>query len=103
MVEIVLNSAWLALAGGSLLLALRRPRKISIALLAAVVLLFPIISVSDDLTIDRETMEESLALIVACFALLIGLAAVARVEPRRERPALLFLTVSADPRSPPRA
>jgi uncharacterized membrane protein YccC len=101
--EVLLNIVWMLVAVSAFMLAPRRSMRALAALGIVLVLLFPIISVSDDLSADREILDEAFAVIVACFALLVGLVAVARLESRVERPALVFIPASADPRSPPRA
>ena len=65
-------------------------------------LLFPIVSVSDDLLGGQESFEEALAIVVEAVILLIALVVVAAVEPVRPRRAGFVALVSADPRSPPR-
>ncbi|HXH95365.1 MAG TPA: hypothetical protein VNN25_27565 [Thermoanaerobaculia bacterium] len=103
MIEIVFNAVWLAVAVAAFVFVPRRSGKALLALAAILVLLFPIISVSDDLALDRNSLEEALAIIVAFLTLFVGLVAFARVEPRLLQPALVLLATPSDPRSPPRA
>jgi hypothetical protein len=61
--EVLLNSIWIAIVIAAFACALprlrtRRALTIAIALGCALALLFPIISISDDLVIDRDALEE---------------------------------------------
>ena len=137
--ELTLNLIWLTLALIAFAIVLpaaaasreRRHRKIfvltgGIALLCVLALLFPIISVSDDLSADRDATEESntlrrtiaavghhhelplskqfaqfvAVLITMLFAAL--LAAIARVDLACAPAYALLVTRFTDPRSPPR-
>src|ERR1700756_2611116 len=80
MLELVLNAIWLALAGGAFALIPQRSKRARLGLACVLVLLFPIISVSDDLALDGNSLEEALAIIVALLVLVAGFIAVARVE-----------------------
>lgn len=101
MLELVLNGVWIAVAAGAFAAAPRRSPRTFLTLACILALLFPIISVSDDFA-DRSSLEEAFALLVAAFALLVGLVAVSRLDARNERPSLVFVTAPSDPRSPPR-
>ncbi len=103
MIEILLNAVWLAVVVGAFIFVPRRSGKALLAVAAILVLLFPIISVSDDLALSGNSLEEALAIIVAFLILVVGLVAFARVEPRLLQPALVLLATPSDPRSPPRA
>ena len=103
MIEIVFNAVWLAVAVSAFVFVPRRSSKALLGVAAILVLLFPIISVSDDLALSGNSLEEALAIIVAILILVVGLAAFARVEPRLLQPALVLLATPSDPRSPPRA
>jgi len=100
--ELFLNLLWLAIAAASVLTAPRRSMRVSFALGCALAILFPIVSVSDDLLPDRDAFEEALALVVTAVILLIALVALARVAPLRLCFATLHLIPLTDPRSPPR-
>jgi hypothetical protein len=102
MIELILNAVWMVLAAGAFIAAPRKSARTLLALLFALVLLFPIISVSDDLGGAGNSLEELLALVVASFALFIGLSVVARLSARDERRSLVYVTAPSDPRSPPR-
>jgi hypothetical protein len=67
------------------------------------VLLFPIISVSDDLALDGNSLEEALAIIVTLLVLVAGLIALGRIEHKLTAPAPILVIIPSDPRSPPRA
>jgi hypothetical protein len=103
MIEILFNAVWLAVLVSAFVFVPRRSSKALLGVAAILVLLFPIISVSDDLALDRNSLEEALAIIVAFLILFVGLVAFARVEPRLLQPALVLLATPSDPRSPPRA
>jgi len=100
--ETFLNLLWLAIAVMALFTAPRRSARALLALGCVLAVLFPIVSVSDDLMADRDSFEEALAIVVEAVILLIALVAVADVDPIRPRRAAFVPLVSADPRSPPR-
>ncbi len=99
--ELFLNLLWLAIAVGALLTAPRRSKRVSFAIGCTLALLFPIVSVSDDLIADRDSFEEALAIVVTAVILLIAFVAVARIESIRPRRITLLLVPRSDPRSPP--
>ena len=102
--ELFLNLLWLATAiTAALLIAPRRSNRAWFAIGCALALLFPIVSVSDDLLPDRDSFEEALAIAVEAVTLIIIFVAIARVKNLRPRGVTLLLVPSADPRSPPRA
>lgn len=103
MIELVLNAVWMAIAVSAFALVPRRSNRATLVVACVLVLLFPVISVSDDLALDANSLEEALAIVVALLVLVSGLVAFARVEPRLLQPALLLLATPSDPRSPPRA
>lgn len=103
MIELVLNALWLAVVAGAFTVIPRRSSRATIGVACILVLLFPIISVSDDLALDSNSLEEALAIIVAFLVLVAGFIAVARVEQVLSAPALILVTIPSDPRSPPRA
>ncbi len=121
--ELGLNLAWVAVCIVALAATLpmvrrsRRPLILGLALICALALLFPIISVSDDLASDFSTFEESairrisavshqtdtpFVAIVVTLILSILLTAVALVETRVMPRQQLLLVRHTDPRSPPR-
>lgn len=99
--ELFLNLLWLAIAIAALIAAPRRTKRVLLGIGCAMALLFPIVSVSDDLLGSQESFEEALAIVVEAVILLIALVVVARVEAVRPRRAAFVPLVSADPRSPP--
>ncbi|HEX3069120.1 MAG TPA: hypothetical protein VHX14_11135 [Thermoanaerobaculia bacterium] len=103
MIELLFNAIWLAVVVSAFAFMPRRSSKALLGVAAILVLLFPIISVSDDLALNGNSLEEALAVIVAFLILFIGLVVFARVEPRLLQPALVLLATPSDPRSPPRA
>jgi len=100
--ENFLNLLWLTIAAAAMLTVPRPSRRVSLAIGCALALLFPIISVSDDLIADRDALEEALALLVEAVILVVAFVAVAKVESIRPRRATLLLVPLTDPRSPPR-
>ena len=101
--ELFLNLLWLLIAAAALVGAPRRSGHILLALVCALALLFPIVSVSDDLIPGRDALEESLAIVVKAINLVVAFVALGRIESIRPRVASLFLVPHSDPRSPPRA
>lgn len=106
MAEQFLNLVWLSIAILSFAVVLpsvktRRFRAV-IALAGLLALLFPVISISDDLTADSSAQDLVVVLFTVA-ALMILLAAIARLL--ETAPVLVsFATVKlTDPRSPPRA
>ena len=99
--ELFLNFLWLAISAVALCSAPRSKRAIY-AIGMALVLLFPIVSVSDDLLAGPESFEDALAIVVDVTILLIAFVAIAQVEPVRSRRAAYVPLVCSDPRSPPR-
>ena len=102
MIELVLNAVWLAIVVSAFAFVPRRSSRALLAVAAVLVLLFPIISVSDDLALDGNSLEEALAIIVALLLLVAVLSAIARVDVPLLRPALILIATPSDPRSPPR-
>src|SRR5712691_7957443 len=103
MIELVLNAVWLAVVAGAFTVIPRRSSRVTLGVACILVLLLPIISVSDDLALDGNSLEAALAIIVPLLLLVAGFIALARVEQELAAPALILVTVSSDPRSPPRA
>jgi len=101
--ENFLNLLWIGIAIAALLTAPRRSPRVSLALGCALALLFPIVSVSDDLLSDRDSFEEALAIVVKAVILVVAFVTIARIEPVRPRRATLTLVPSSDPRSPPQS
>ncbi len=100
--ESTLNIIWV-IVGAGLFAAIRpKTRQLKIALLCAVVLLFPIISVSDDLSSAADRVLEEAALLVPLLMVIIALMALALLEMPRVHWRRVLLPVQSDPRSPPR-
>ena len=99
--ELFLNLLWLAIAIVAVLTAPRRSRRVSFAIGCALALLFPIVSVSDDLLAGHESFEEALAIVVDAVIFVITLVTIALVIDVRPRRASLLVVPSTDPRSPP--
>src|SRR3954469_23394787 len=103
MIELVLNAVWLAVVAGAFTVIPRRSSQVTLGVACILVLLFPIISVSDDLALDGNSLEEALAIIVSMLLLAVALMAIARVQHVIAAPALILVAIPSDPRSPPRA
>jgi lipopolysaccharide export LptBFGC system permease protein LptF len=103
MIELLLNVVWLTIVVAAFVVVPRRSSRATIGIACILVLLFPIISVSDDLALDGNSLEEALAIVVAILMLAVGLIALARVEHVLPAPALILVAIPSDPRSPPRA
>jgi len=103
MLETALNLVWVAIALTALVAVPARTRNARIALVCALVLLFPIISISDDLSADRETLERAVAVLTELLILLAIFVQLGELEPRRERRRAAIVLGSSDPRSPPLA
>lgn len=101
--ELFVNLLWLAIAITALVSVRKRPRRVQLAVGCALALLFPIVSVSDDLLPDRAMYEDAPALVVEAVIFAITFVTIARVETPRTRRAALIVVTSADPRSPPLA
>jgi hypothetical protein len=100
--EILLNLLWIGIAIAALSTSAPwRSGRVSIALGCALALLFPIVSVSDDLLTDRDSFEEALAIVVKAVILMVTFVTIARIESIRPRRATLLLVPSTNPRSPP--
>jgi hypothetical protein len=102
MIELLLNAFWLTVVVAAFAIVPRRSRRATLGLACVLVLLFPIISVSDDLALDGSSLEEALAIVVALLIIVAGFHAVARLEEVLSAPALILVTIPSDPRSPPR-
>src|SRR6266702_4736810 len=100
--ENFLNDLWLTIAVAALLTAPRRRSHAWIALACALALLFPIVSLSDDLA-DRDVLEEALGIVVKAVTLAVTFVALGRIESIRTQRATLSVIPLSDPRSPTRA
>lgn len=101
MIETVFNAVWLALAGGVLLAALRCTPRVRVALLIAVALLFPVISISDDFNPAMNAFDDAAAIAVVVVIAFV-LVALSRVHSVTEPQYAVALATPSDPRSPPR-
>jgi uncharacterized membrane protein len=99
--ELALNLLWFAIAvSGLVLVPKRRSPIVWFALIAIAVLLFPIISVSDDMNADRA-FNDSVAAIVAMVVLFVAFIAIARLRAVRPTALTVLIATPSDPRSPP--
>ena len=105
MTEQLLNVAWLSIAilAFAVVLPGVRTRRLraAVALAGLLALLFPVISISDDLTADSSA-RDLVVILFAVATLMVVLAAIARLV-ETAHPRITFATVKlSDPRSPPR-
>ena len=103
MMELLSNALWLAVAAAAFYYAPRRTPRVMVALACLIALLFPIISVSDDLICPDAIYSVFSFVVVALFAFLTAFIALNVIEPERRSRALLLVATLSDPRSPPRA
>jgi peptidoglycan/LPS O-acetylase OafA/YrhL len=103
MIELLFNAVWLAVVAAAFTVVPRRSSRATLGIACVLVLLFPIISVSDDLALDGNSLEEALAIVVCMLLLGVALIALARVQHMIAAPALILVAIPSDPRSPPRA
>jgi len=103
MIELLFNAVWLTVVAAAFVAVPRRSSRATLGIACILVLLFPIISVSDDLALDGNSLEEALAIIVCTLMLAVALIALARVQHVITAPALILVAIPSDPRSPPRA
>ncbi len=99
--ENLLNVIWLLIAAGLFATVRPKTRQVKVALLCAVVLLFPIISVSDDLMSADRALEDA-ANLAPLLLVVIALMALALLDLPRMHWRRVLLPVQSDPRSPPR-
>src|SRR5205085_3799045 len=92
MAELVLNALWLAVGTAAFIVTPKRSRRVTFALVCAVALLFPIISISDVL-IARDTLEDVFAVVVALIVITAMLMALAAIEPERRSRARLTVAI----------
>src|SRR5258708_40176894 len=102
--EQILNAVWLALSVTAFvaIVAKVHSRRGRAALVVAclMALLFPIISVSDDLSAARDSFEQ-VATLVLLMAILFTLIAIARIRPLPVEVPAFCIVPRTDPRSPP--
>src|SRR5258708_28825377 len=93
MIELLFNAVWLAIVAAAFVVVPRRSSRATLGIACILVLLFPIISVSDDLALDGNSLEQALAIIVGMLLLVVALIALARVEHVLAAPALILVTI----------
>ncbi|HYS55583.1 MAG TPA: hypothetical protein VER58_17630 [Thermoanaerobaculia bacterium] len=98
--ELLLNLIWLAIAVAGFTLVPKRSGQVWLVLACVAVLLFPIISASDDLNADR-TFNDAVAAIVEAVVLCVAFVTIARLGAKRFAPYVLEVATASDPRSPP--
>ena len=103
MIELLLNAVWLTVVAAAFVAVPRRSSRATLGIACILVLLFPIISVSDDLGADGNSLQEIFAVVVALLAILTAFVVLGTTEHRLIAPALVHIATPSDPRSPPRA
>jgi len=99
--ELALNLIWLGIVvAGFALVPKRRSRLVWFALIGTAVLLFPIISVSDDFNTDWA-FNDAMAAIVAMIVLSVAFVAIARLRSYPPAVVAVHVATPSDPRSPP--
>ena len=101
MMETILNIAWLGIAMLAFVAAPRCTPRMRIALFCAVALLFPIISVSDDLGANTWAFDDAVALAIA-IVIAVLFVAIARFHDVAAPVYAVATITPSDPRSPPR-
>lgn len=103
MIEQILNLSWVAVAIVSFAMMLPRRRDVrAVAVLAfALVLLFPIISATDDLLSNSQVLEEAVA-VLAAITIAFMLVMVARLHVESHTVAAFVLAPEGGTRAPPR-
>jgi hypothetical protein len=100
LLELTLNLAWLAIAfAGAVYCITRQPsRRTVFAFACALALLFPIISVSDDI---NGTFNTDTAVVLAITVMLVGLIPLARLRAVAANFHAVAVATPSEPRSPP--
>jgi hypothetical protein len=99
--ENLLNLVWVVVSVGLFIAIRPKKRHVQIALVCAIALLFPIISASDDMSADRDTVRDAAA-ITPLALVIISLVALALLEEPKVTWRRILIPVKSDPRSPPR-
>jgi peptidoglycan/LPS O-acetylase OafA/YrhL len=99
--ELALNLIWLAIATLALTLVPKRSRRVWFAVLAVLALLFPIISVSDDINAPWVFVDAATAPVVAMILFSVALIAIARLRSFPKTVYAVHVATPSDPRSPP--
>ena len=99
--ELALNLVWCVIATTAFLFVPKRSRLAWLAVLAVLALLFPIISISDDINAPWVFVDAATAPVVAIILFSFALTAIARLRsfPRTVR--VVHVATPSDPRSPP--
>lgn len=98
--ELVLNLIWLAIAVTALVYNRNSSRRVMLAVICVLALLFPIISVSDDLNSSR-TFNEPAAAVVMIMVLMVAFVTIERLRKMRLCAMSFDVATPSDPRSPP--
>jgi UDP-N-acetylmuramyl pentapeptide phosphotransferase/UDP-N-acetylglucosamine-1-phosphate transferase len=98
--ELLLNVIWLSVAAAGFVLVPKRSSRIWLVLACTAVLLFPIISASDDINAVRM-FNDAAAAIVVTIVLCVAFVAIARLRSFPARVYAVHVASPSDPRSPP--
>ncbi|MDQ6801338.1 MAG: hypothetical protein M3041_10915 [Acidobacteriota bacterium] len=98
--ELLLNLTWLVIVATGFLLVPKRSGHVWLVLACIAALLFPIISVSDDMNADRTFNDAAVALVVS-LVLFVAFVTVARLRATQFSRYAVQVATPSDPRSPP--
>jgi len=98
--ELALNLIWLAVAVTAFILMPKGSFRAAVAVGIVVAILFPIISVSDDLN-AIQTFTDAIATLAVGLVLSVTLMAIARLRTASAPRYAVHLATPSDPRSPP--
>jgi hypothetical protein len=98
--ELLLNVIWLIIVATSFMLVPKRSGHVWLVLACIAVLLFPIVSASDDMNADR-TFNDAAAAIVVSLVLVVAFVTIARLRAAQFTRYAVHVATPSDPRSPP--
>jgi uncharacterized membrane protein len=98
--ELLLNLSWLMIVATGFTLVPKRSGHVWLILGCIAVLLFPIVSASDDMNADR-TFNDAAAAIVVSLVLVVAFVTVARLRAAQFTRYAFHVATPSDPRSPP--
>ncbi len=98
--ELTLNLVWLAIALAAFILMPKNSFRVAVAVGIIVAILFPIISVSDDIN-AIQTFTDAVATLAFAVVLWVALLAIARLRGIPLQRYAVVVATPSDPRSPP--
>ena len=97
--ELALNLVWLGVAVTALVYNRNSSRRAMLAVICVLALLFPIISISDDL--NPQALTDATAALVEIIVLMVAFVTIGRVRIPAQPALSVGVSVLSDPRSPP--